>query len=77
MSFTGMSAGGGSEAVRGSQRVTIGPSAHPEPSSSVQGEVDFGPHAFVDIRAEQLRWFDRHLKGITPRFDAAATRSTC
>jgi putative CocE/NonD family hydrolase len=69
-SFSGMSAGGGSERARRHQRVMIGPSAHPEASSSVQGEVDFGPHAFVDIREEELRWFDHHLKGSAAGFDS-------
>ncbi|MEP6872090.1 MAG: CocE/NonD family hydrolase [Anaerolineaceae bacterium] len=61
-SFSGMSAAAPSERARRGQRVMIGPSAHMEPKDSVQGEIDFGPRAFVDIQEEELRWFDHWLK---------------
>jgi len=69
MSFMGMSDRGGSERARRNQRVMIGPSAHGEAVDSIQGELNFGPHAFVDIGEEELRWFDQHLKGIDAHYD--------
>lgn len=70
--FTGMTTLAPSERARRGQRVIIGPSTHGEPTGTVQGEIDFGPRAFVDIRKEDLRWYDYWLKDIDTGLQAEA-----
>jgi putative CocE/NonD family hydrolase len=65
--YTGMRTLGGSETARTKSRLLIGPWGH-GPSQKT-GELDFGPHANVDERAVQLRWFDYWLKGIDNGLD--------
>jgi uncharacterized protein len=65
--FVGVSTRGFSERGRRSQRVLIGPWIHDLGDRGTclrTGDVDFGPAALVDLRAEELRWFDYWLKGI-------------
>ncbi|PYM59295.1 MAG: X-Pro dipeptidyl-peptidase [Candidatus Rokuibacteriota bacterium] len=65
--FVGVRAHGRSERARRGQKVLIGPWIHDLGGRGTQtrtGEVDFGPEALVDLRAEELRWFDQWLLGI-------------
>jgi putative CocE/NonD family hydrolase len=65
--FVGVSTRGLTERARRSQRVMIGPWIHDlgdRGRCGRTGDVDFGPAALVDLRAEELRWFDYWLKGI-------------
>lgn len=54
--------------ARAQQKILIGPWAHrfpfTAPSSGDAGEIDFGPHACIELHETQLRWFDYYLKGI-------------
>ena len=43
----------------------MGPWGHVVNSESKLGEVDFGPQSLIDMLAEELRWFNRWLKGYT------------
>nr|BBH88326.1 hydrolase [Thermosporothrix sp. COM3] len=54
----------GAPAARDKQRLLMGPWGHNVNGASKLGEVDFGSQAIIDLRAEQVRWFDRWLKGI-------------
>jgi putative CocE/NonD family hydrolase len=58
-----MTAGGGSESARANQRVLMGPWSHEEPAGTRLGDWDFGPQSYLVIRDEELRWWDRWLKG--------------
>lgn len=40
------------------------PWTHHIPESSKLGDLDFGPQGYVDLKIEDLRWFDYWLKGI-------------
>jgi len=60
--FTEVGARGGSEAARRGQRLVVGPWTHTSVENTRIGQVDFGPSAALDLRAEQLRWFDHWLK---------------
>jgi putative CocE/NonD family hydrolase len=65
--FAGVRARGRSERARQGQKVLIGPWIHSLGERGTQsrtGDVDFGPAALVDLRAEELRWFDYWLKGV-------------
>ena len=61
MNYLGMTTRGASEA-RDRQRLLMGPWGHRVNTEQKLGEVDFGPQALIDLRAEQLRWFDRWLR---------------
>ena len=61
--FVGVREGGGSEAARSNQKAMVGPWVHPVASTTHAGGVDFGNGSVVDLRATELRWFDRWLKG--------------
>lgn len=63
LNYTGMTARGATPAARASQRLVMGPWGHVVNTESKLGEVDFGPQALIDLRAEELRWFNRWLKG--------------
>ena len=43
----------------------MGPWGHAVNTESKLGEVDFGPQSLIDLRGEEVRWFDRWLKGAT------------
>ncbi|MGZ6368387.1 MAG: CocE/NonD family hydrolase [Ktedonobacteraceae bacterium] len=65
LNYIGMTTRGAQDAARASQRLLMGPWGHVVNSESKLGEVDFGPQSLVDMRAEELRWFNRWLKGYT------------
>ena len=52
----------GSELARKNQKIWIGPWSHAAPDGSESQA--FGPDAYVDVKAEDLRWFDAWLKGV-------------
>jgi hypothetical protein len=65
--FMGVRAGGRSERGRRGQKVLIGPWIHSLGERGTQsrtGDLDFGPDVVVDLRAEELRWFDYWLRGV-------------
>ena len=55
---------GHSERARSNQKVYVIPWTHHLPEGSRLGDLDFGPRAVVDLKQEDLRWFDYWLKGI-------------
>lgn len=65
LNYIGMTTQGATPAARASQRMLMGPWGHVVNTTSKLGEVDFGPQALIDMRAEELRWFNRWLKGYT------------
>ena len=65
LNYIGMTSRGAQDAARASQRLLMGPWGHVVNSESKLGEVDFGPQSLIDMRAEELRWFNRWLKGYT------------
>jgi uncharacterized protein len=65
--FMGVRAHGHSERGRQGQKVLIGPWIHSlgeRGSERRTGDVDFGGDVLVDLRAEEVRWFDHWLRGI-------------
>lgn len=48
--------------ARASQRLLMGPWGHAVNRDSKLGEVDFGAGAIIDLRGEELAWFDRWLR---------------
>jgi hypothetical protein len=62
--FNGMRERGFSEHARKNQKIYCIPWTHHIPESSKLGDLDFGPHGYVDLKIEDLRWFDSWLKGI-------------
>jgi uncharacterized protein len=51
-------------ARRADQKIYVIPWTHHLPEGSRLGDLDFGPAAVVDLRTEDLRWFDYWLKGV-------------
>jgi putative CocE/NonD family hydrolase len=62
--WNGMRTRGYSEHARKNQKIYVIPWTHHIPEGSRLGDLDFGPHAYVDLNEEDLRWFDYWLKGI-------------
>jgi len=66
--FNGLRSRAMTPEARGGQKLLLGPWAHlfpyTVPTSGGTGDIDFGPHAFIDLHDTQLRWFDYWLKGI-------------
>jgi putative CocE/NonD family hydrolase len=65
--FMGVRAKAASERARRGQKVLIGPWIHSLGERGTQsrtGDIDFGPEALVDLRREELRWFDYWLRGV-------------
>jgi putative CocE/NonD family hydrolase len=65
--FMGVKKHGQSEKARRGQKVLIGPWIHclgDRGTCSKTGDIDFGPVSLVDLRGEELRWFDYRLKGM-------------
>ncbi len=60
--FNGLRKHGGSAEARRS-KIICGPWKHGLSDSTKTGDIDFGGHSLVDLRAEELRWFDYWLKG--------------
>lgn len=54
---------GYSERARNNQKIYVIPWTHHIPEGSVLGDIDFGAGAYVDLKQEDLRWFDHWLKG--------------
>ncbi len=65
LNYIGMTTRGATPAARASQRLLMGPWGHVVNTVSKLGDVDFGPQALIDLRAEELRWFNRWLKAYT------------
>jgi len=63
LNYAGMTERAGTPEARANQRLLMGPWGHRVNTEQKLGEVDFGPRALIDLRGEQARWFDRHLKG--------------
>lgn len=63
LNFAGMTAHAPSETARKAQRLIMGPWGHHVNESTRVGDVDFGPTSVIDLRGQQLRFFDRWLKG--------------
>lgn len=68
LNFMGMTGHAATPHARRSQRLIIGPWGHVVNSKQQLGDVDFGTQALIDLRGEELRWFNRWLRGYT--FDA-------
>lgn len=62
--WNGVRQRGFSERARQNQKIYIVPWTHHIPEGSRLGDLDFGPHAYVDLNQEDLRWFDYWLKGV-------------
>jgi putative CocE/NonD family hydrolase len=65
--FKGVAKDGYSEKARRGQKVLIGPWIHclgERGTCSKTGDIDFGPASLIDLRGEELRWFDYWLKGV-------------
>ena len=65
--FMGVKANGFSAQARRGQKVLIGPWVHDTGSGGTErctGDMDFGPEVLLDLRNEELRWFDHWLKDI-------------
>ena len=54
---------GAAPEARPHHRVAVGPWSHEDPAGSRLGQLDFGPEAAIDMREEELCWFDRWLRG--------------
>jgi uncharacterized protein len=65
--FMGVRKRGYSERARRGQKVLIGPWVHSLGERGTcrwTGDLDFGAASLVDLRGEELRWFDYWLKGL-------------
>jgi putative CocE/NonD family hydrolase len=67
--FAAMAAAG-----RPGQRLLMGPWGHAVNTTRVVGEVDFGPHALIDLDGYVRAFLDEHVKGIEPATPAAPAR---
>jgi putative CocE/NonD family hydrolase len=65
LNYIGMTTRGATPEARAAQKLLMGPWGHQVNTVSKLGEVDFGTQALIDLRAKELRWFDRWLKGTT------------
>jgi putative CocE/NonD family hydrolase len=74
LNYAGMSTRAATPEARASQQLLMGPWGHAVNTVSKLGEVDFGPQSLIDLRAAQLRFFDRHLKGQAPAAPEAPVR---
>lgn len=62
--FNGIRQHGLTPQARESGRVMIAPWSHDEPDGTRLGDLDLGPEAYRDMRAEEMRWYDYWLKGL-------------
>jgi len=62
--FAEVSRHGRTRAIRAGQRLLMGPWAHGISKDGRVGDMEFGAHAFVDIRQLESRWLDYTLKGL-------------
>ena len=68
--FTGWRAGAGTDEARRHTKLLVGPWSHSNIGSAEPfGDVDFGAEAAVDHIEEQIRWYDRRLRGIDNGID--------
>ena len=72
--FAGMVERAATAEARRSQRLLMGPWGHAVNTVSKLGEVDFGPQSLIDLRGEQVRWFNRWLRGRGEGADDAPAR---
>ncbi len=70
LNFVGMTTKGATPEARSSQRLLMGPWGHATNRDSKLGDVDFGSQAIIDLRGEQLSWFDRWLKQVPIKAEA-------
>ena len=68
--FKGVRAHGATAAAREGAKLIIGPWGHGP--TRKYGDIDFGPTAMRDLFDLELRWNDRHLKGIQNGIDREA-----
>ncbi|MBI4306803.1 MAG: CocE/NonD family hydrolase [Chloroflexi bacterium] len=69
--FNGFRKQGGTAEARNQTRLIIGPWPHQAlGSASPPGNVEFGPPAEMDLVAEQIRWYDWQLKGVSNGMEA-------
>ncbi len=62
LNFIGMRDHGATTSARDSQRMIMGPWGHVVNTLSKLGEVDFGTQSLIDLRGEEIHWFNRWLK---------------
>lgn len=62
--WNGLRERGYSDRARKNQKIYIIPWTHHLPEGSRLGDLDFGPQGAVDLKLEDLRWFDYWLKGV-------------
>ncbi|GAC1361215.1 MAG: CocE/NonD family hydrolase [Ktedonobacteraceae bacterium] len=62
INYIGMTTRALTPGVREQQRLLMGPWGHATNASQRLGAIDFGPQAVIDLRAEELNWYDRWLK---------------
>jgi putative CocE/NonD family hydrolase len=62
--WNGLRERGASARARQHQKIYVIPWTHHIPEGSRLGDLDFGPGAYVDLKEEDLRWFDYWLKEI-------------
>ncbi len=74
LNFSGMTRQAASQFARQNQALLMGPWGHQVNTTQKLGEVDFGSQALIDLRAAELAWFDRWLKGIEPEHLGPAVR---
>ena len=68
--YMGWKAQARSEGTRRTTRIMVGPWSHGGIGTAESfGDVDFGQGGAVDMADEQLRWFDRRLRGIDNGID--------
>jgi uncharacterized protein len=65
LNFMGMTQRAATPEARRSQRLIMGAWGHVVNTTSHLGDLEFGPQALIDLRSEELRWFNRWLKGYT------------
>jgi putative CocE/NonD family hydrolase len=63
LNYVGMTARAATPEARANQRLLMGPWGHRVNTEQRLGELDFGQGSLIDLRGEQVRWFDRWLKG--------------
>lgn len=61
-------------AGRAGQRLLMGPWGHAVNTTRTLGEVDFGPHALIDLDAYVVAFLDEHVKGNRPEPPPAPVR---
>jgi putative CocE/NonD family hydrolase len=63
--YSTMCRGKGSRTGPELQKLCIGPWPHRLNSTSKYGKIDFGERGIIDLFAEQMKWFDFWLKGLS------------